>query len=211
MIRDAFLTTARSARDLIASTHTRAAWTQASALDQMTVGALAGHLSRAITLPLQYLDADPPDTDDNLLTAAEYFSSVGLTFDLNDSVNTQIRERGTAEAELGIDALVDRVDATIAALERRLPSEPAERRLRKSAGQALLLDEYLVTRIVELAVHADDLAASIAIETPSLDPVATACALGCLLQVARDRHGDSAVLRAMSRRERDSVDALRVF
>jgi hypothetical protein len=32
-----------------------------------------------------------------------------------------------------------------------------------------------------------------------------------LVEVARVRHGDLAVLRAFTRRERDSVDALRIF
>jgi hypothetical protein len=64
---------------------------------------------------------------------------------------------------------------------------------------------------VELVVHIDDLAVSVGRPTPDLPATATACTIGCLLEIARTRHGDLAVVRALSRRERDPISALRVL
>jgi hypothetical protein len=64
---------------------------------------------------------------------------------------------------------------------------------------------------VELVVHADDLAASVGVEPTPPQPAATAVAIDVLVGVARVRHGDMAVLRALARRERDTVRALRVL
>ncbi len=210
MIRTAFVDTSVRARDLIAAPDTAARWDTPSALEHMTVGALAGHLSRAILLPHDYLaHADPPAAD--LLTAAEYFEAAGLTTDVTDALNTEIRDRGAAESAAGPAALLDRVDRAIAGYRTSLAAEQPGRRVASLGGRAILLDEYLVTRLVELAVHIDDLAVSIGAPTPELSPTAYACAIGCMLQIARDRHGDSAVVRALARRERDTVSALRVL
>jgi hypothetical protein len=75
----------------------------------------------------------------------------------------------------------------------------------------MTLDEYLRTRVVELVIHGDDLASSVGL---AFGPVASdlaTTAISTLVEVARVRHGDMAVLRALTRRERDSVQALRVF
>ena len=73
------------------------------------------------------------------------------------------------------------------------------------------MDDYLVTRVVEIVVHTDDLSASVSIPTPHFDASTVNLAIDCLMDVARLRHGDMAVLRALARRERDQVEALRVF
>jgi hypothetical protein len=73
------------------------------------------------------------------------------------------------------------------------------------------LDEYLVTRLVELVVHSDDLATSAGLETPEFDAMTMACVVGCLLAMVRARHGDIAVVRGFARRERDAIEALRAF
>ena len=73
-----------------------------------------------------------------------------------------------------------------------------------------MLDEYLRTRLVELTVHIDDLAISVDV-APSVPAEAYAAAMDVLVAVGRRRHGDLAVLRALTRRERDQVEALRVL
>jgi hypothetical protein len=64
---------------------------------------------------------------------------------------------------------------------------------------------------MECVVHIDDLAASAAIETPTLPPFAVNVTIEALIEIARAHRGDLAVVRALSRRERDTVDALRVI
>jgi hypothetical protein len=75
----------------------------------------------------------------------------------------------------------------------------------------MMLDEYLRTRVVELVVHADDLAASIGVELVPPQPATCRVAIDVLVDAARIRHGDMAVLRALARRERGPVEALRVL
>lgn len=74
----------------------------------------------------------------------------------------------------------------------------------------MMLDDYLQTRCVELAVHTEDLALSVdsPVRTP---PSSLAIAVELLVAAARERHSDAAVLHALARRERDVGNALRVL
>jgi hypothetical protein len=74
------------------------------------------------------------------------------------------------------------------------------------AGDLVLaIDDYLATRVVELVVHADDLAVSLGVDPPPPPPAAARLAEHVLLDIARHRHGDTALLRALARRERTSA------
>jgi hypothetical protein len=86
-------------------------------------------------------------------------------------------------------------------------------------GAFVSADEYLRGRCVELAVHVEDLELSV-----GLGPGVTATdrvpeppddlvrgAIDVLVAAAVVRHGAPAVLRALARRERDQVQALRVL
>jgi len=67
---------------------------------------------------------------------------------------------------------------------------------------SLRLDDLLITRMMELAVHADDLAVSVGIPTPELPRSAVDTVVDLLSRLAVRRHGATAVLRALSRAER---------
>jgi hypothetical protein len=217
LVRDAFLVTAAEARGLIASRAAGGRWNEASALDDLTVGALAGHLARAAFVVVGYLDASTPDPGGDaaeLLTADQYFERGVPPTEMSEEMHAGIRARAAEEAADGQDALVARLDATLHDLEARLATEPSDRAVtvaRGSGGLVLPLDEYLVTRMVELVVHSDDLAASVGLDTPSFDPLTMACVIGCMLAMVRARHGDLAVMRGLARRERDQIEAIRAF
>ncbi len=68
-----------------------------------------------------------------------------------------------------------------------------------------------LTRLVELTLHIDDLCVSVGVPTPQLPADGTGAAIETLVEVARLRHGDGAVLAALARRERDDGAALRVM
>ena len=61
-----------------------------------------------------------------------------------------------------------------------------------------------------MVVHVEDLALSIGAGV-GLPTDAIAIATDTMVATARSRHGDLAVLRGMTRRERDDVNATRVF
>jgi hypothetical protein len=214
VVREAFLATAAEARGLVASRSVAAKWHEPSALDDLTVGALAGHLARAVFVVVGYLDSSVPDPGGDpagLLTADQYFERLVPAADVADEMHAGIRARAAAEAASGQDALVARLDATLHDLDERFAVEPAGRAVKVAGGLVLPLDEYLVTRMVELVVHSDDLAASTGLDTPDFDALTMACVIGCMLAMVRSRHGDIAVVRGFARRERDSVSALRAF
>lgn len=178
----------------------------------MTVGSLAGHLMRAVTSVDAYLDKSVTDVG-AVLDAPGYYASIeGLVGDdLDSKLHTAIRRRAESEAESGHAEVAERWDAALDRLRRRLPTEPPDRRLPALGGRLIALDDYLVTRLVELIVHSDDLAASIGATPPAFSREATGAVIDCLVGVARVRHGDEAVIIALSRRERDTVNALRVL
>ena len=69
-------------------------------------------------------------------------------------------------------------------------------------GWALATDDFLTTRMMEMLVHADDLAASVGVDTPEFPEGAVVPVVGLLAAVAADRHGAPAVVRALSRPQR---------
>jgi hypothetical protein len=67
---------------------------------------------------------------------------------------------------------------------------------------SLLLDDLLITRMMELVVHSDDLAVSVGIATPALSERAVDTVIELLSRLAVRRHGPTAVLGALSRADR---------
>jgi hypothetical protein len=79
---------------------------------------------------------------------------------------------------------------------------------RKPAGAAALdrlaltVDDFLTTRMMEIAVHSDDLAVSVGIDTPESPVRVLHPVYDLLFVLALRRYGHSAILRALSRSER---------
>ena len=187
-----------------------------SALPEFSVRGLAGHLLRAMTSVETYLDRPEPVAGGGagveVRSAAGYYAAiVPAHTDLDSDFHRAIRQRGL-EAARGapIDFRIEWAE-TAARLINRLEDEPEDRLVQVYGDHVLSLDDYLVTRLIELVVHADDLAASLGVPAPALPAAATGLAIATLVEVARIRHGETAVLRALTRRERDTADALRVL
>ncbi len=88
-------------------------------------------------------------------------------------------------------------------LPEALGAEPAGRVVHLPwTGWELTLDDLLVTRMMEIVVHADDLAVSVGAPTPDFPDSVLDPALALLCRLAVRRHGSVAVLRALSRSER---------
>lgn len=210
-IRAAFLDTARVALSLVANERVAESWDRPSELAEWNVSGLAGHLARATTSVDAYLDRSesvsrPPTTP------AKYYSSIlEPQPDLSSELHQAIRRRGDETAAGGHGDLVEILGRAIDKLTDRLAAEPEDRLVEVYDGFVLTLDDYLRTRLVELAFHIDDLALSVGTQTPHLPPASTDIAIDVCVDVAREHHGDLPVLLAMGRRERDQVGALHVF
>ena len=187
-----------------------------SALAEFGVRGLAGHLRRAMTVVEGYLDQPAPPADPatgvETVSAAEYYATVlPAGQDLDSDFHRAIRQRGIQSAPERPDDLSLQWAETASDLITRLEQEPEDRLVQVFGGLVLTLDEYLATRLIELVVHADDMAASLGVDPPALPPAATGLVITTLVDVARLRHGDYGVIRALSRRERDPAEALRVI
>ena len=206
-LRSAYIDAGGVARSVLALPQVGDRWNEPSALREMTVGALSAHLVRAVTNVDGFLESPPPAVSDQKpVTAAEYFSPV--TGDLTSALNARVRTGAEEEAMVGQRALLGRLDRALERLRTRLPAE-SDDRLVLARDTIIRLDEHLRTRLIELATHIDDLCVSVDAATPALPGIDVA--IDTLVEVAKLRHGELAVLRALSRRERDHAGVLRVI
>jgi hypothetical protein len=202
MIRRDYLDVAASVIALLAEPAVEQSWTAASALPEFRVCGLAGHLAGQVSVVAAVLDADPPGTRPISLLD-HYARSTWTDGDIGSDLNTGIRLAGEQTAAIGLPALREQTADTLAALHRRLPDAPADLVVQLPFGPwALTLDDFLATRMLEIAVHSDDLAVSVGVDTPAMPPRAEGTVLGLLCRWSAARHGGTAVLRALSRAER---------
>ncbi|MFI6334685.1 maleylpyruvate isomerase N-terminal domain-containing protein [Streptomyces sp. NPDC050535] len=205
-VREAFLDAATSMVELLGEPAVVEAWEKPSALREYTVGGLAGHTAWQILFIPEALDAPPADGE--IVSLRDYFMTrvTWIGEDTGSAVHVRIRRGGEAAAVLGPEALAARAGAALDRLRTRLPEVPAAppRPLGMPSwnGWALGLDDFLLTRLLELVVHADDLAFSVGIPTPELPGHVTEPVVELLGHLAVRRHGTVNVLRGLSRAER---------
>lgn len=209
-VRDAYLQAATSAAELLGRPAVAAAWNEPSALREFRVSGLAGHLAHQVLSVPAVLDNDVPEGSS--IELLDHYSSVTWrTAGVHDEINVGIRDQGEQHAVDGPAALAERVATVAAALAAVLPAEPADRVVFLPWGPwSLRLEDFLVTRMMELAVHSDDLAYSVGTDPPDLPDAVLDPVLGLLTALAVRRHGQPAVLRALSRAERapDRINAI---
>jgi len=178
------------------------AWEEPSALAEMTVGALAGHLAYQIFSVDSALEA-PASEVAPIPLLEHYARAAWLGAPLDSEVNVGIRARGESIASGGPESLSERASAAVVQLRAKLAGLSGDRAVfMPQTGWALNLDDFLTTRTLELAVHLDDLAVSVGIATPELPDTAFDPVLIVLARLAARRHGQAALLRALARAER---------
>lgn len=201
-IKHDYLDAADVAVSLLADPAVAAGWGQPSALEKFSVGGLAAHLSRQITRVVDVLEGPAP-AGPPVAAIDHYGQSAWVSADLDSDINVGIRTRSEQDAEAGALAVLSGTADAVAELRRRLPAEPADRLVRPPwMGWALTLDDFLLTRMLEISVHCDDLAVSVGVASPPLPAAVTGPVLELLHRLAVRRHGATAVLRALSRAER---------
>jgi hypothetical protein len=203
MIRDAFLDSAETAAALLREPVLADRWSAPSALADFTTGGLARHLANQITHTVTYLAAAPGAS---AIPVLEHFTgNTWVTSGVDSADNIGIRRRGEHAATLTTAAdLADDVDAALADLRKTVPAEPAERII-DLGDWGLRIDDFLLTRVLELVVHLDDLAVSLDLPTPPMPATATEATIQLLARLAAWRHGPLPVVRALARQERAPV------
>jgi hypothetical protein len=200
--RESFLAGARIAADLAGSPEVTAQWADESACAGMSVGGLAHHLVSQIGNTVTLVGAEP-STQAPIALLEHYARASWVRADHDDDVNVGIRAGSDAEAASGPAALVTLVDDLL----DRLPAVLAARELDDPVlipwqGWSLTLHDWLITRKMEIVVHSDDLAASVGLPTPEFPDEVLGPVLDLLTRVAVRRHGQAALVRALSRPQR---------
>ena len=186
-------------------------WEEPSALENMTIGALAAHLGRAFTTAWLYVQADECTIEEDIDASAYFFRAFDQPDEDLAELRASIAQRAADDAEPGPQAVRELHDRTVSDLRTRLIGEPAERGIEVFGGVCMPLDSYLVTRMVEAVIHSDDLAHSLGVDMPAFEPDVVDLVMVALLGMARDRHGDVAMLREFTLGERATGDRLPVL
>lgn len=201
-VKDGYLAAASLAVELLASTAVDAAWEQPSALARMTVGSLAGHLAYQI-FSVDTSLAGPEPQQEPIPLLEHYARAAWIDAPLDGEANTGIRAKGAGIAAEGARALAERARGSLAGQRALLAGRSGEQAVFLSpTGWSLRLDDFLTTRLLELAVHLDDLAVSVGTAAPQLPDAAFDPVLTLLARLAARRHGQPALLRALARAER---------
>ena len=197
--RDLAVFVTDQAAEMVGRAEVAAAWEEPSALEGMTVGALCAHLTRAAGATVAYLDRTDPEAraEDELLTDRTYFHAA-----LDSPIHERIREVSADESAQGHPAIADLLARVATELRERLASEPPNRLVGALGGRMLTLDDFCRTRLIEVVLHTDDVAASVGVDPPEPPPEAMEIISDILVGIARHVHGDRAVVNALARRER---------
>ena len=202
-----FLVAARSAQLLIGEVGVVQAWDTPSALPEMSVGALAAHLGSQVLTAHAAVTAGAAVTDEPPVSLLEHYQRVAwVGSGLDHASNVTIRETAEQSAGVGHHELYASVQSAVEDLTLAFGSSlplglPPGIRM-PWWDWSLSFDDFLVTRVMEIVVHADDLAVSVGVEPPAFPEPVLGPVLALLVGISLRRHGQAAVVRALSRSER---------
>jgi hypothetical protein len=203
-LADGFMASARAAGALACRSEVRDRWDLESACAGMTTGGLAHHLADQVRFVTGLL-TQPPSDQEPIALADHYRRAGWVGAGLDEPFNTSIRDGSNALAAGGYDALVDQVRDDLAALPAALAAAPGRQPdtvLIPWQGWALSTHDFLVTRSMEIVVHSDDLAVSLDVAPPQFPEDVIGHVLALLTTVALERHGQTALVRTLSRPQR---------
>jgi hypothetical protein len=210
----AFIRTGMDFVELARQPEVAAKWNEPSALERMSVGAVAAHGLGLLEHILNDCERPEPATP-RFLGTVEYSRPARLDRreDLASEGHAMLINGAERQAEAGPKHVADAAAGWVEQLKWVLPAMSPDKhvylpRLPPMAGSLAML---LANRTVELIVHMDDLAVSVGLPTPPITPEAAAMAFSVLVPVARKMNTDLEVIRVMARAERAKPDAARAI
>lgn len=190
----AFFAAPSAVEDLVDAPQVAGCWDSPSAVEGFSVGALTGHLSSAIRL-FEWSLGQPGGPYERIGGLADFYGLNRLErpSDIHAPLHTAIRSHAASVARQGPGVVTEKSCSLVARLEARLAGEPMSRLVPvwRIEGGPTHLSDYLLTRIVELVVHGDDLAQSTRAPFEVPDDAATAV-FAVMIELARSRSGDLA-------------------
>lgn len=199
-LRGPFADAVDVATGLVLMPEVAARWEAESACADLSVGALARHVVSQWFNANRLLRA--PAGDAPIPAVEHYARAAWVSSRHDDEANVEIRRGSEELAAEGPDAMRTLIEKLRPELAEVLASDCSGPVLVPWQGWSLSEDDFLLTRLMELVVHADDLAASIDVPTPEFPDRVIQPVLGLLTAVAVRRHGQAAVVRALSRPQR---------
>ena len=195
------------ATDLVAGLVSRpevaAAWMGESSCAGMSVGGLTRHLNSQSINVVTLLRADRSDRAgaETIDLLEHYARASWVTTDLDSDANRSIRTTADREASDGPDAAVRALADARAQLDAVLAVAPPTTFI-PWQGWALATDDFLVTRLMEMVVHSDDLATSVDVPAPEFGADVLEPVFRLLTALAVRRHGQDALVRTLTRPQR---------
>jgi uncharacterized protein (TIGR03083 family) len=188
--------------DLVSGPEVAAAWDRESALPGFTVGGLARHLVSQPECAVEFLGIQPVPPHAETVSLLECYARTDwLDAGVDAEENISIRDDFNAMAEGGQPESVAILAESRAALADAITAAGSTTYV-PWQDCCLSTDDFLVIRLMEVVVHADDLAVSLGRPTPAFDDEALHPVLALLAMLSARRHGQDAVVRALSRAER---------
>lgn len=199
--RIAFVAACRTAFDLASRPEVADAWTAESSCEGMTVGGLAQHLLAQAERVVHLLGTEP--SGDPIPAIEHYRRAAWVRGDESAPANVGIRTSADDAAAAGHDAVLADVRVVLDALPDALSAHRSPDVVHVSwQGWTLTTDDFLLTRSLELVVHSDDLASSVGLPTPAMPERVVGPVLALLTHLAVERHGQTALVRTLSRPQR---------
>lgn len=210
----AFLRTGLDFIELVASPEVGAAWRAPSALERMSVGAVAAHGLGALDDILDHCERPEPATARHL-GIVEYYRAARLDRreDINLEGHSFIIRSAEEKADQGQAAVVDHARAMLDQLRWVLPAMDPDKLvyLPRQPPMGGPLAMMVANRTIELAAHMDDVAVSVGLPTPPITPAAGSMIFTVLVSIARRMNTDLELMRAMARTERAKPDSWRAL
>lgn len=209
MNRTSFAVAAKTALELASAPEVVARWTEESACEGMTVGGLAHHLLEQAGNTVRLLQMNPV-AEPSIGLLDHYARAAWVTTGPDDDANVAIRETADTGASGGPERVLEQAARALELLPSALETHRVPDQVHIPwQGWSLTTEDFLTTRAMEIVVHSDDLAASVGLPTPEFPDDLVAEVLRLLAGVAVRRHGQAAVVRALSRPQRapESVSA----
>ena len=200
--RDALLRAADAIVTLVSAPEVAEAWDRESALPGMTVGGLTRHLVSQPECAVEFLGIQPVPPHAQTVSLAELYDRTDWFLAPVDAAqNTSIVADFNAMAAGGQPHSLAILEAARHALPEAIAASGPTTYV-PWQDCCLTTDDFIVVRLMEVVVHADDLAASLGAPTPAFDDDVLGPALALLAMLSYRRHGQDRAVRALARAER---------
>ena len=200
--RDALVRASEALTPLVSDARVAEAWDRESVLPGFSVGGLTRHLVSQPESAVEFLGIRPVPPHAETVSLVELYGRTDwfeapVSAEENTSISADFNAMAAGRQEHSVAILAESVAALPGAIAAAGPTTYVP-------WQDCLLatDDFLVVRLMEVVVHADDLAASIGADAPVFDDEALHPVLALLAALSAGRHGQTGVLRGLSRADR---------